>query len=67
MTSLNDENKNQLFTPVDLELLLCSSGFTMHKPKTPVIALGLLTLFFGREIFSSFFLCLECTFLVLSE
>lgn len=42
MTSLNDENKSQLFTPVDLELLLCSSGFTMHKPKTPVIALGLL-------------------------
>lgn len=67
MTSLNDENKNQLFTSVDLELLLCSSGFTIHKPETPVIALGLLTLFFGKETFSSFFLCLECTFLVPSE
>lgn len=67
MTSLNDENKNQLFTSVDLELLLYSSGFTMHEPETPVIVLGLLTLFFGREKFSSFFLCLECTFLVLTE
>lgn len=67
MTPLSDENKNQLFTLVDLELLFCSSGFTMHKPETSVIALGLLTLFFGRETFSSFFLHLEGTFLVLSE
>lgn len=69
MASLNAENKIQYFTPFDLELFFCSSGFTMLKPETPFRALVFLTLFFffSGETFNNLFLCLECTFLVFNE